>query len=253
MMLERLKKNHRTIGQVFQTSDYSLFSYVDGNRNIKIPHLKRLQYSIQKKQIPVPIIIDNNYNIYDGQHRFEACKNLNLPIYYIIVPELGLNDIQTLNANMKNWTTDDYCDSYCKLGTHPEYYKYRDYKERFKFGHNETLVLLNGSSKSEHESRGLWQDFRDGNFKVINYAESIEFAKKILMTEPYYDGCRRRSFVFALLHCFKQKQYDHKIFMKKLKFQSAKLFDQTTVQNYLILIEKIYNYKNKHKARLFTN
>ena len=73
-----------------------------------------------------------------------------------------------------------------KIGTNKDYFKYREYKDRFGFGHNETLVLLSGSSKNEHESRGLWQNFRDGNFKILDYSESIENAEKIAVHHAWF-------------------------------------------------------------------
>ena len=242
-------------GKVYKTKHYNLFSFIDGNRNINKAHLKRIELSLSRKQLPVPIIVDEGYKIFDGQHRYEACKKIGLPIYYLIIPNLSLSDVQVINANMKNWTTDDYCDSYCKIGKNKDYFKYREYKERFGFGHNETLVLLNGSGKNEHESRGLWQNFRDGKFKILNYSVSIKNAEKILMTAPYYDGYKRRSYVFALLHCFNQEGYNHQTFLRKLKFQSSKMLDQTTVKNHLIMIERVYNFKSskKNTIRLFTN
>ena len=241
--------------KVYKTKHYDLFSYIGGNRVINKAHLKRIKMSLSRKQLPVPIIVDSDYKIFDGQHRYEACKEIGLPIYYLVIPKLSLSDVQILNATMKNWTTDDYCDSYCIIGENKDYFKYKEYKDRFGFGHNETLVLLNGSSKNEHESRGLWHNFSDGNFKVLNYSQSIKDAERILMTAPYYEGYKRRSYVFALLHCFNQKGYNHQTFLRKLKFQSSKMLDQTTVKNYLILIEKIYNFKSskKNTIRLFTN
>ena len=95
-----------------KTNNYEKFSYVDGNRPLRKTHLKNLTESIAIKQIPVPIVIDENFKICDGQNRFEACKILGKPIYYIKVPGMTLDDIQRLNANTKTWDTQDFLDSF---------------------------------------------------------------------------------------------------------------------------------------------
>ena len=55
-----------------------------------------------------------------------------------------------------------------------------------------------------------------------------------------------------MIECFKNKQYDHNLFIKKLSMQSAKMLNQSSTDDYLKIIEKIYNYQNRNKLRLFT-
>lgn len=33
-----------------------------------------------------PIIVSEDFRIIDGQHRFEACKELGFPIYFLVMP-----------------------------------------------------------------------------------------------------------------------------------------------------------------------
>jgi ferredoxin-NADP reductase len=59
------------------TKDYSMFSFVKGNRRVNAPKLKRLKSSM--KQVNAchlyPIIVSSNYAILDGQHRYLACAD----------------------------------------------------------------------------------------------------------------------------------------------------------------------------------
>ena len=128
--------------------------------------------------------------------------------------------------------------------------KYREFKNEFKFNDNETIAMLEGTSNSK-QTRTLWAKFTDGKFKVKDLPMAMENAQKIIAVGKYYDGNKRRSFVFALLVCFEHKSYDHDVFLKKLSKQSAKLTDQVHEEDYLRIIQKIYNRRNTKSISLF--
>lgn len=235
------------VNQVFKTTDYSLFKIIDGNRNINQLHLKRLKKSIEEKYIMIPIIVNQHYEIIDGQHRFESAKELKKPIYYIMVNDLGLKDVQRLNSNLKNWNADDYLDGYCKLG-YSNYIKYREFKKQYGFNHNETAALLSNNRRYHGYKNNL--DFKNGTFEIRDYDEAVNNANKISMISQYYDGYKRRNFVYAMLDVFTKPDYNHAEFLNKLSFQSRSLVDCTDVQQYLTLIEEIYNYKRSNKVNL---
>ena len=73
------------------------------------------------------------------------------------------------------------------------------------------------------------------------------------MVREYYEGYKRRYFVYAMLELFENPDYSHVEFLNKLSFQSVKLQDCTDVKGYLILIEDIYNFKRSKniKVRFF--
>ena len=69
----------KRIGYIFEEPDYSQFKYLGGNRDIT--HSKKLLESItQNGYFNVPILVNENMEIIDGQGRFEALKMLGLPI-----------------------------------------------------------------------------------------------------------------------------------------------------------------------------
>lgn len=236
----------KQVNQVFMTNDYNAFSNIDGNRDINQLHIKRLKESMETKYISVPIIVNEKFQIIDGQHRFYSAKELNKPIYYIEVDGLGLMDVHRLNSNTKDWNADSFLNGYCKLGK-KQYLLYKDFKERFGFGHNEIQALL--SNKTRMGGHKI-QDFKDGNFVIVDLNQATRNAEKITMCSKYYDGYKRRSFVYAMLDLFARDDYNHLEFLNKLSFQSVKLQDCTTVDQYLILIEEIYNYKRSKTTKV---
>lgn len=229
----------KTINQVMMTTDYSIFKNVTGNRNINKIHLKRLKASIEEKHIMVPIIVNQRYEIIDGQHRFQSAKDLRKPVYFIKINGLELPDIHRLNNNLKNWQADDYLAGYCELGLE-DYLIYRDFKEKYGFGHDETKTFLSGTLSSDGNQV---DHFRNGTFKVRDLKTAEKNAEKIIMIGQYYDGYRRRAFVKAMLQLFSNKDYNHAEFLNKLSYQSRSLVDCINFKQYLTLIEEIYNYK----------
>ena len=232
------------VNTVHKTNDYDLFKDIFGNRKITKSHITNIKQSFSEKQIEAPIIVNERYEIIEGQHRFRGCKVLELPIYYIVLDGLELEDVQRLNTNSKNWNLSDHCHSFCVRGF-KEYITYRDFKAEFKFNENETIAILEGIS-DKNMTRSLWGKFKSGNLK-----KSTENVNKIIEVKQYYDGYKRRCFVFAMLTCFELDSYDHDVFMKKLSKQSGKLTDQVHEDDYMRIIQKIYNRNNKKPIKLF--
>lgn len=237
----------KTVNQVLMTNDYDMFQTIEGNREVNKLHVKRLKDSISEKYITVPIIVNEKNQIIDGQHRFQSAKELEKPVYYIKVNGLGLKDVHRLNTNTKNWTADAYLDGYCRLGKE-DYIMYREFKNKYGFGHNETNAILSNKQRMGGSKN---QAFKDGVFKIVDYNQAVKNAEKITMVKQFYDGYRRRAFVYAMLDLFQNPNYNHAEFLNKLSFQSRSLVDCTDVQQYLTLIEEIYNYKRNKQNRVY--
>ena len=62
---------------VYKTTDYGQFKNIEGNRGINLKHVNTLVTSITEKDLQIPIIVDQNMRVVDGQHRLEAYKKLN--------------------------------------------------------------------------------------------------------------------------------------------------------------------------------
>ena len=96
------------VNQVYETTDYSMFKTIKGNRNINPLHLARLKNSFKERYLFTPVLVNSSMEIIDGQHRVEAAAELNLPIRFIKLNGYGLREIQIYNTNMKNWKKGDY-------------------------------------------------------------------------------------------------------------------------------------------------
>ena len=247
-MINRKNKD-KAVASIYITNDYDKFSFIDGNRNVRPNHVEKLCNSFREVQLEVPLVVDKHYRIYDGQNRFMALKSLEFPIYYQIIDKMTLRMLQLLNSNSSNWSTAQYCRSYCELGN-PEYYKYRDFKKKYKLGVRESMNLLAGARTNSN----LEQMFADGKFVCKDYKNAIKKAEMLTELKPYVRFYKKRVFVNAMEILFNNRIYDHSKFVRKLKKRPAELTEQGTKTDYLKVIEGIYNWNElkKNKVRLFT-
>ena len=254
--------NMKTINQVYATNDYTMFRTLKGNRNVNKLHVRRLRESFKNTYLMSPIIVNEKYEIIDGQHRYEAAKELQKPINYIVCSDYGLKEVQILNTNMKNWGRLDYLNAYCDLG-YPEYLKFRNFMRRFKdlpikvceallTNRAGTSRSKNSKELSDINKRGSYyvRYFEEGCLEIIDHDLAVENAEKIMMIKPYYDGFNRAVFVYAMIGMFKHEDYNHSQFIKKLSANPTSLQHCSNVTQYKLLIEDIYNFRSREKVSL---
>ena len=83
---------------MFRTTDYDSFKRVLGNRKVLEDRVSKILASFDKiGYIPVPIIVNEKYEVIDGQGRLEACKRRGLPVNFIIRPGLKIEDCIVMN------------------------------------------------------------------------------------------------------------------------------------------------------------
>ena len=101
------------IGKVFATMNYDQFKYLDGNRSVKDGRVNKILNSIDEVgYIPAPIIVNEKMEIIDGQGRLEACRRRKIPISYLVIKGIGINECTAMNINQSNWTINDYIERY---------------------------------------------------------------------------------------------------------------------------------------------
>jgi len=254
----------KVVNQVNQTSDYARFKTLQGNRNVNKLHIRRLTESFSKAYLLSPIVVNQNYEIIDGQHRFEAAKELNLPINFIICSEYSLKEVQLLNTNMRNWSKADYLNTYCDLG-YPEYLKFREFMSSFpEFGLFSCEIILTDNAsganyaseskalRSESNQSGtyLQRFFQEGDLHIPNYDKSIQSAENIMMIKPYYEGFNRPLFIRSMIGIFKIEYYQHSKFIDRLSANPTAMQHCSNVGQYKLMIEEIYNYRSREKVSL---
>jgi hypothetical protein len=232
-----------------KTKDYARFKTLGGNRKLNDLHFKRLLSSVMVNNLLFanPILVNEKFEIIDGQHRFAVCQDLGHPIHYLLVENLGLPEVQTLNANAKNWKVEDYIDGYCDMGLQ-EYCYLKSLMTKTGLG---VMTLLNIFASGNTNGSSLTK-VKEGKLEMIHRNRGLIMLRWIQDWRMHYQGANARSFVFALVHLYNIKGYNHEKMMQKLQYQSTKLVDCTNTKTYLALLEEIYNFRERgEKLRFF--
>ena len=238
----------KKVNQVYKTNDYSMFKYIDGNRNINKSNLKRLIKSMKEQYIPVPIIINEKNQIIDGQHRYEAANFLGFDVHFIKIDKLALDEVRRLNENMANWNNANRLYSYCQLG-HPEYVKFKQFMDETGYNYSTCIALLSGSPSRSGEHGRL---FKHGKFKVRNYAQALEHARMLDEIGKFYPNYKKTNMIVCMMKLIHHEDYDHKRMLQKLRVQKQLLPDGGTEQQYKDAVVKIFNWKvPRSKMRAF--
>ena len=105
----------KIVGYIYETTDYDKFERLDGNRFVD--HSQKIVESIQNNgQLNSALTVNEKYQIIDGQNRFEAYKQLSLPVRYTVEKGYGINECIAMNSVSKNWKTEDFIASFAELG-----------------------------------------------------------------------------------------------------------------------------------------
>lgn len=233
--------------QIQVTQDYPLFKRIKGNRAVSKPHISRLLQAIKTTPDSVsynPIVVNDKFEIIDGQHRFEAIKQLSLPVYYIQVDDLTLQTVQQLNSVSKAWSPMDYAKSYAELGN-KNYQIYIDFKERYKFNHDILMKYLALDNPITSTA------FNSGLFKVFNTKLSSELCRELTEVGQYYDRFNIRSFALGFLQVARNSDYDQTRMLNQLSKHGDKINEQALPNDWARELERIYNYKQRDNVRLF--
>ena len=238
--------------KVYVTDDYDKFTRLDGNRSIADGRVKKIIDSINTVgYMPVPVLVNENLEVIDGQGRVEACKRLGLPVYYIMKRDAGIDACIAMNINQTNWSIMDYIKSYADRGN--QSYKYLlDLLEKFSPSYKQTPVLyaacgvMGGGGRAEVKCGSIQIDKKqyDKARVALSWLYHVKEAIDRIpgRTEYYY---------IALLYCFANKDIDNDRLAKKIN-GATDLYAISNVSQALRAIEEVYNYHNTKKVYIET-
>lgn len=250
------------VNKVYKTNDLSIFKNIGGNRVPNLQHIKRLSQSISQYGMKCnPILVNQDYEVIDGQHRLSAAKEVNSFIYFIIVNGYALNEVHTLNLNQKNWSKKDFMEGYANMGIE-SYKKLSIFVEKNDdFTFNDCIMMCsNTTSGSVSEASNCRKNltgyvtkqeiFEEGTWKGKDFNLAQDYANKIRMIKPYYSGYNRSAFVGTIIGLIQKDVFDYNEFMHKLRLQPTALVDCANREQYKTLIEDIYNWRSRQKVNL---
>lgn len=238
---------------VMVTDEYDLFKTLEGNRRVLDLRARRIIRSIEKVGYVInPIIVNEKYEVIDGQGRLEALKRLNLPVYYIMIEGIGIEECRTLNINQTNWGVIDYIISYADMGN-DAYIYLLDLINTYGKDFNQNVVLFALSLKISSNTSKI----KEGEFTCT--FEEYERAKEVLSWLRQFTSIvqritgRTECYYTALIFCYFDNEIDTNRLYKKMFDMQASFIPVITIQQALDEIEKAYNNRAQNKVYIKTN
>ncbi|HFR4576628.1 TPA: ParB N-terminal domain-containing protein [Streptococcus suis] len=228
------------VNKVYRTTKYDIFGFSKFNRNV---HLTKEMLNQAEQGFISPIVVNENLIVIDGQHRLTACKQLGIPVEYIIKSGLNDDDIVRMNTIQKPWKLINFIEAFANEGKE-EYVKLinllntKDYYQ--------SVAIISQIAMDEVNPRGMITPIQEGRFKFYNYEKTIEFLAFLSKFKKETKIPYRSNLSRAIYLLFKYKKID----MNKLitRVISSGLADELIVKspNYSECVKELldaYNFR----------
>lgn len=236
------------------TRDYSIFNSITGNRLLNGGKINRIIKDISNGLDMLkycPIIVDQEMNVIDGQHRLHVARKLKSNIWYVISDTLTLPEIAKMNSNTERWKGKDFLQCYATQ-KNINYIALQEYIDKYKFPISLSMSLLTGTHKNDTGGNGktLKQQFESGLFTIKIQQEANDIAELVYKFSSF-DHFLDRGFIIAISKLFEDKKCDFDHLLKKLKEAPEVLQKQGSAKQYLKSLEELYNYKLRKREIIF--
>lgn len=260
-----IESQFKVIGQVYETDNYSLFGYIRGNREISSSNLKKVTESLKKRRIKetsilvgyVPDDKDGKiFHILDGQHRFESCKKLGLPISFVVYEDYNPSDmdkslgvIELLNTASKTWDVSNFMISKATIGN-VNYQRYAELYNKYSIEHEVVFYIFAEITKKKTN----FNEFKEGKFELTEeQAEKINEKLKFLTNFSIKIGDKGKRYYYkALIDVSMLPNLCVERLIERFNDKKFELPDVKKINDAIVVIRKRYNGKDKHKMELLT-
>ena len=242
--------------KIRSTLDYGKFDLYPVNRTVDTKSLgfKRLLESMKRhgwlSAYPMHCIQNGGGKllIKGGHHRFKVAQALGMPVKYVVSNDDA--DIYSLEqAGGRIWKNKDYLDSFCKQGK-PNYLVLKEYMSRtgISLQHAASMFFGQTAGSGNYVKNGR---FQQGFFKIKDHEHPNDVAEIVLKLKSIgVKWSNDSKFVNALSKSLKTNIFNKQRFLEKSQTHSQLFEKKKNVQDYLKLIEHIYNYKCPRKDKV---
>lgn len=242
-------QNGKKVGEIYETKDYSIFKFREDNREVNVNHVKKLANRMKENGwlSSSVVTLNGSGEVIDGQHRVKAAMSVNCPIRYKVTRGAGSEEMTAMNTLQKNWSPFDHLHKFVTKGN-PHYITFNNFVNEFPmFKYTEVAMLLNNTLSTIKRDT-----FESGEYVVKNEKKARLWASYILQLKPYFEKYYTKAiFVRAFIKVVSnKKEFVFEDFLHKVKLRPMMLVACGTVDQYVEMIENIYNYKRANKVNL---
>ena len=245
-------------GVTYQTTNYEIFRWIEGNRDTIESNVLKLAEDIPKHGQLTPALVSHDLYVIDGQNRIAACEKLKRPVLFQLLDLNGEDLIEfTIAANtmQRNWGWKNFLRAYCQRGN--EFYlSYQKLLRRFDLDHTAMLTVIFNRFVS-----GATSIFNRGELRIKNINDVIDRFERIekywiLISRAYSNmpGKNRNrppaKLIKALIRLMSHQNFNHDIMLGKLKNDITGLVGINTTEGFTSELIRIYNRRTAEEEKL---
>lgn len=185
---------------VYKSYDYDKFSFLTGNRNFCMERVAEIKKTIKKCGARmIPIVVNKKMQIIDGQHRYLACKELGLPILYVIDEDADVEVARLINNTQAGWKFIDFVYSWASMNNVDYNKLYKLLTDKSLYGISAGTRIAATSGIYHNSSNGLTRKMiREGKYTFNRFDGDEEVAKNRMIEakklyQIYYEACNEET------------------------------------------------------------
>lgn len=180
----------------------------------------------------------SKYQIVKGQHRFFAAQLSKSPVYFVVDNDITDQQMIALEEFRPTWSITDFVNAQAHRGNE-NYDVLLAFVEKYKMPMGTAANLLDGSMGERNA--------RNGSFVPTHEKQAVN-VMEIASAMPF-DGAKDSRFLYALVRVMKLPSFDPKRLLSG-KTALTLLRRQRTVEQYIQMIEEVYNYSRSTKVNI---
>lgn len=237
------------MAKIYETSNYDLFELHTVNRSVE--RTSRLEASMRKygwiDAYPVHAVKNGGkLKIKAGHHRLTVAKKLGIPVKYVVCDDGGVSIHELENATNR-WSFADYLESWCRAGK-PDYIEIRRYCTTTGIPLGCAISMFGGNwAGSGH----FQQAFKGGTYTIKNTTHPRQVADLVMHMHACGVECASaKLMVLAISKILFVDEFSVSTLKKKVKSHTHMLTKQANLQEYMRMLESVYNRQSKEKLPL---
>jgi len=247
------------IGKVYETTDYDKFTFVIGNRPVKTKGIKweTLLESIKKNGQLEPALVNEKFEVINGQHRLMCCKELGIPFKYTFGKFNATGELIGEANRSAKWGMREYINFYSsQTDARAISYKYLEaLRSEFHLGDSAMTTIINSGT----DGTKLRQDIERGTLKISSDRYNTV---RTCLTELYALGFdnwlkenRRNSKVYwcAVTYAWRHPDVDMKRLIKSMWENEYRVPSTSKVTELLRALSEVYNRHLVKTNRIYMN
>lgn len=233
-----------------QTMDYSQFKFKPGNRALSNKHVKHIKELIQKHGYleSCPIIVNENNEVIDGQHRLRACLELGTPVYYVVEKELDQDILTDLNTAQLKWSTKDFVKYYAMEKKQEHYVRLLYLLEETKLDVASLIEMATNKEAGGFQLSKIKKGCLELKPEELQQAR-VQWANLLLLRDALHIKITSR-LARSICSLYRNPKFSWSVMLEKATKYRSKAYNCQTRDEYIEMLKGIYNYNTRDKFKI---